>query len=94
MCIAEVVPLITSIAAFGLPRHPNPPSHPQKVTIATKNQPFSQGGWKGVAELVVGFERKLGCLFLSIVPTRLPIFHEGFRDTLARSSARFHGCRS
>ena len=64
------------------------------VSIATKNQPFSQGGWKGVAELVVGFERKLGCLFLSIVPTRLPIFHEGSCDTIARSSARFHGCRS
>ena len=30
------------------------------ISIATKNQPFSQGGWKGVAELVVGFERKLG----------------------------------
>ena len=64
------------------------------LSIATKNQPFSQGGWKGVAELVVGFERKLGCLFLSIVPTRLPIFHEGSCDTIARSSARFHGCRS
>ena len=66
----------------------------ETVTITTKNQPFSQGGWKGVAELVVGFERKLGCLFLSIVPTRLPIFHEGSCDTIARSSARFHGCRS
>ena len=65
-----------------------------RLSIATKNQPFSQGGWKGVAELVVGFERKLGCLFLSIVPTRLPIFHEGSCDTIARSSARFHGCRS
>ena len=60
------------------------------MSIATKNQPFSQGGWRSVANLLVGLYRKRGCLFLGIGAARLLILEGIYRHTLARSLRRFH----
>ena len=64
------------------------------ISIATKNQPFSQGGWRSVANSVVGRYRKYGCLFLSIGPVRSLILEGIYPDRLARSPRRFHYYRN